>query len=239
MNKLTTSPEQMNKKRKLIIFGDKSYAEIVYEYFTHDSDYEVVAFTVEKKYLSKTQFCHLPVVPFEDIATIYPPSEFDLHVAIVYGQLNRIREKICIAAKEKGYKLATYVSSRAFVWHNAKIGENCFIFEDNTVQPFVEIQNNVILWSGNHIGHSSIIENNCFISSHVVISGFCRLGHNSFIGVNSAIGNQVKIGANTWISPGAIITRDVPESSLVKGAKSGVVPLNEDVLFKTLTEMAE
>jgi sugar O-acyltransferase (sialic acid O-acetyltransferase NeuD family) len=227
------------KKRKLIIFGDKSYAEIVYEYFTHDSDYEVVAFTVDKKYLSKNQFCNLPVVPFEDITSLYSPSEFEIHVAVVYGQLNRVREKICLAVKEKGYKLATYISSRAFVWHNAKIGENCFIFEDNTIQPFVEIQNNVVIWSGNHIGHSSIIENNCFLSSHVVVSGFCRIGHNSFIGVNSAIGNQVNIGNNSWVSPGANITRDVPAGSLVKGAKSDVAPLNEEILFKTLAAMAE
>lgn len=227
------------KNKKLIIFGDKSYAEIVYEYFTHDSDYEVVAFTVDKKYLTKDNYCGLPVIPFEDIDQHYPPSEYDMHVAIVYGQLNRIREKICASAKAKGYQLATYISSRAFVWRNAKIGENVFIFEDNTIQPFVEIQNNVVLWSGNHIGHSSVIENNCFISSHVVVSGFCRIENNCFIGVNSAIGNQVKIGANTWISPGVIVTRDVPQGSLVKGAKSDVIPLNEHVLFKTLSAMAE
>lgn len=227
------------KNKKLIIFGDKSYAEIVYEYFTHDSDYEVAAFTVDKKYLTKDNYCGLPVIPFEEIAKHYPPSEYDVHVAVVYGQLNRIREKICAAVKDKGYQLATYISSRAFVWHNAKIGENVFIFEDNTIQPFVEIQNNVILWSGNHIGHSSVIENNCFISSHVVVSGFCRIEHNCFIGVNSAIGNQVKVGANTWISPGAIVTRDVPPGSLVKGARSDVAPLNEQVLFKTLSAMAE
>lgn len=229
----------MNKTKKLIIFGDKSYAEIVYEYFTHDSAYEVVAFTVDRKYITKEQFCGLPVIPFEEIENQYLPDQYDMHVAIVYGQLNRIREKICAAAKAKGYTLASYISSRAFIWHNAKVGENCFIFEDNTVQPFVEIQNNVILWSGNHIGHSSVIEDNVFISSHVVISGFCNIGHNCFIGVNTAIGNQVILGANCWISPGAIIVNNVSEGSLIKGVKSEIVPLNEDILFKRLAMMAE
>lgn len=229
----------MNKTKKLIIFGDKSYAEIVYEYFTHDSACEVVAFTTEKAYLSKSSFCGLPVVAFEEVETIYPPSEYEMHVAIVYGQLNRIREKICAAAKMKGYQLASYVSSRAFVWRNVKIGENVFIFEDNTLQPFVEIKNNVVLWSGNHIGHSSVIENNVFISSHVVVSGFCNIGANCFIGVNSAIGNQVKLGANSWVSPGAIIVSDVPAGSLVKGAKSETAPLNEGLLFRKLAMMTE
>jgi len=229
----------MTKTKKLVIFGDKSYAEIVCEYFMHDSLYEVVAFTTEQAYLTKTEFCGLPVVAFEEVASLYPPEEYEMHVAIVYGQMNRIREKMCAAAKAKGYKLATYVSSRAFVWRNVQIGENVFIFEDNTLQPFVEIKNNVILWSGNHIGHSSVIENNVFISSHVVVSGFCNIGHNAFIGVNSAIGNQVKLGANTWVSPGAIIIGDVPAGSLVKGAKSDIAPLNEGILFKKLAMMAE
>ncbi|EKD74016.1 MAG: sugar O-acyltransferase, sialic acid O-acetyltransferase NeuD family [uncultured bacterium] len=229
----------MNKTKKLIIFGDKSYAEIVYEYFTHDSEYEVVAFTVEQEYLTKNTFCHLPVVPFESINTLYSPTDFSMHVAIVYGKLNRIRENICKKAKDKGYQLVTYVSSRAFVWHNARIGENCFVFENNTIQPFVEIKNNVVLWSGNHIGHGSIIENNCFVSSHVVVSGFCHISSNCFLGVNSTIGNHVTVGANTWVSPGAIMTRDVPENSLVKGVRSKSAPLNEELLFRTLANYAE
>lgn len=222
------------KTKKLIIFGTRSYAEIVYEYFTHDSEYEVVAFTAEKDYITTDSFCGLPVVPFEEIKEKYPPAQYEIHVAIVYGQLNRIRETICAKAKEKGYALATYISSRAFIWHNAKIGENCFIFEDNTLQPFVEIKNNVVLWSGNHIGHSSVIDNNCFISSHVVISGFCHIGHNCFLGVNSTVGNHTKVGANSWVSPGAIITRNIPEKSLVKGTRTDATPLNEAALFRSL-----
>ena len=150
------------------------------------------------------------------------------------GQLNRTRERVAYNCKSKGYALASYISSRAFVWRNASIGENCFIFEDNTLQPFVKIQNNVILWSGNHIGHGSVIEDNCFISSHVVVSGYCHIGNNCFIGVNSTIGNHVKVGSHTWISPGAIIVNNIPENSLVKGAKSVVSPLDEELLFKKL-----
>ena len=229
----------MNKNKKLIIFGTKSYAEIVYEYFTHDSEYEVVAFTVHENYLTTETFCNLPVIPFESINILYPPADFFIHIAIVYGKLNRTRERIFMEVKNKGYALATYISSRAFIWHNAKVGENCFIFENNTIQPFVEIKNNVVLWSGNHIGHSSVIENNCFVSSQVVVSGFCHIGSNCFLGVNSTISNHIKVGENTWVSPGAIITRNVPENSLIKGKRSENLPLNEELLFSALAKYAE
>lgn len=228
----------LKKNKKLVIFGTKAYAEIVYEYFKHDSTYEVCAFTAEEAYIEENQFCGLPVVPFEQLEIHYPPDKYELHIAVVYNQLNRIRERFYFAAKNKGYKLATYISSHSFVWHNVKIGDNCFVFEDNTLQPFVEINNNIILWSGNHIGHSSVIQNHCFISSHVVISGFCNIGNNCFIGVNSTVGNHASIGSDSWISPGAIIIGDIPAHSLVKGAKSEYSELNEKLLFRKLSTIS-
>ena len=178
------------------------------EYFDADTSYEVAAFSVESAYLKREKFHGLPVVSFESLERIYDPKTHDVFVAVVYTQLNRLRTRLARAVKTKGYKLASYISPRAFVWRNVELGEHCFIFEDNTVQPYVKIGNNVVLWSGNHIGHHSIIRDNCFISSHVVISGFCDIGENSFLGVNSAIANNLKVGRDNWIGPGVTITRD-------------------------------
>jgi len=224
------------KNKKLVIFGDRTFAEIAYEYFTHDSPYEVVAFTADKAYIKEEKKFGLPVVPFEEIEKLYPPASHEMYAAIVYGELNRVREKTCTKIKQKGYKLASYISSRAFLWRNVKIGGHCFIFEDNTVQPFVEIGDNVVLWSGNHIGHHSKIGANNFISSHVVISGHCEIGEHCFLGVNATIGNGVEIGSDSWISPGALITRDVPAHSLVKTVKSEVDKLDEEALFRKLKD---
>ena len=205
-----------NKKRKLVIVGDSAFAEIAYEYFSVDTDYEVVAFAVERDYLKQDFFHDLPVVPFELVQDNYPPQTHDIFVAIVYSQLNRLRARLVSQAKEKGYGLASYISPRAFVWRNVELGEHCFIFEDNTVQPFVRIGNDVILWSGNHVGHHSTIGDHCFISSHVVISGFCEIGENTFLGVNSTIANNVVIGSDNWLGPSTLITRNTEPCSLFK-----------------------
>ena len=210
----------MGKRRKLIIVGDSAFAEIAYEYFTCDSDYEVVAFSVERDYLKKETVFDLPVVPFETLETAYDPQEHAVYVAAVYTQLNRLRTRLGMQAKAKGFALASYVSSRAFVWRNVEIGEHCFIFEDNTVQPFVRLGDNVVLWSGNHIGHHSTIKDNCFISSHVVISGFVEVGENCFLGVNTTIVNNVKIGKDCWLGPNVTIVRDTAEASFYKPTKS-------------------
>jgi sugar O-acyltransferase (sialic acid O-acetyltransferase NeuD family) len=206
------------KQKKLVIVGDSAFAEVAYEYFTHDSPYEVVAFAVERAYLTKATLFGLPVVAIEDLVALYPPAGHDFYAALVYTQMNRLRTRLYRQVKALGYAPASYVSSRAFVWRNVELGEHCFIFEDNTVQPFVKIGDNVVLWSGNHIGHHSVVKDNCFISSHVVVSGFCTVGANCFIGVNATFGNNLEVGDDCLIGSGALIARDVPADTLVKGA---------------------
>ena len=80
----------------------------------------------------------------------------------------------------------------------------------------MKIGNNVVLWSGNHIGHHSVIRDNCFISSHVVISGFCDIGENSFIGVNATLANNVTIGRDNWIGPNMTIMKNTEAGALFK-----------------------
>lgn len=206
--------------KKLVIVGDSSFAEIAYEYFQHDSDYEVVAFSVEKEFITKDSLFGLPIIPLDKVKDIFPPQSHEAFVAVVYTQLNRLRFRLMTEMKEKGYKLASYVSSSAFVWRNVKLGENCFIFEDNTVQPFVEISSGTILWSGNHIGHHSKIGECCFVSSHVVISGHCEIGDYSFLGVNSTISNNVIIGKDNWISPSVCLLKDTEENAIYKSIQS-------------------
>lgn len=207
----------MNKTRKLIIIGAGEFAEIAYEYFTYDSDYEVVAFSVESEYLKQSSLFNLPVIPFEILETKFSPQEYFVFVAVTFTKLNRIRTRLYQEAKAKGYSAATYISTNAFVWHNVEIGENCFIFENNVLQYHVNLGNNIILWSGNHIGHRTKIADNCFISSHVVISGYCDIGRNCFFGVNSTVGDHISIGENCLIAAAALIIRNAEAGKIYKG----------------------
>lgn len=202
-----------NISTKIIIYGSGPMAELAKFYFDHDSDYEVVAFTVEHKYADKTKFQGLPVIIFEQLEKKYPPSEYLLFIAISYTDMNTIRERKYLAGKEKGYKFANYISSKATVWTNL-IGDNNFILEDNTIQPFVTIGNNNTIWSGNHIGHHGSIGNNNFISSHVVISGMVNIKNNCFIGVNATLRNNITIANKTLIGAAAVILKDTQDNDV-------------------------
>ena len=224
--------QEMNKTKKLIIVGDSAFAEVACEYFDADSAYDVVAFSVESQFLKRMELFGRPVVAFEELEKSYDPATHEIYVATVYTQLNRLRTRLAAAAKSKGYRLASYVSSHAFVWRNVELGEHCFIFEDNTVQPFVKIEDNVVLWSGNHIGHHSIIRRNCFFSSHVVVSGFCDIGESSFLGVNSTVSNNVKVGRDNWIGPNSAVMQDTQDGDFFSTRSSEKSKVSAPRFFK-------
>ncbi|MFL5328822.1 MAG: acetyltransferase [Gemmataceae bacterium] len=227
----------MNKTgEKLVIIGDGEFAEIACEYFTHDSPHEVVAFAAERAFLTKAELFGRPVVAFEDVERLYPPDTHRCFVAITYTQLNRVRARLFRAAKAKGYRPVSYISSRAFVWRDAKIGENCFVFENNVIQYKVQVGDNVVLWSGNHVGHRTVIHDHCFISSHVVISGYCDVGESCFFGVNSSIGDNVKIARDCVIGAGTVVVKDTVEAGVYKEQRGGPAKVSSLVLFKVKDE---
>lgn len=194
--------------KDVIIFGIQDFAELAHYYLKHDSDYNVVAFCVHEKYLNESKmFNGLPLEAFESIEQIYPPSEFLFFAPLAPKKMNTLRETVYMSAKNKGYQFISYISSKATTFNN-QIGENCFILEDNTIQPFTTIGNNVVLWSGNHIGHHCIIEDHVMFTSHVVLSGHCVVESHSFFGVNATIRDGLRIGKSSLISMAASVTKN-------------------------------
>lgn len=210
----------MEKNKKLIIFGTAAIAEVVYWYFKEDSEYEPVAFCANKDRIEYETLLGLPVTPFEEITENYPPSEYEMYIAVGYTKLNKVRIDLYNEAKSKGYKLATYVHSKIKIWGNNVIGDNTFIYEDNTIQPYVKIGDNVVLWSGNHIGHHSQIGSHCFLTSHVVVSGFVNIGEATFIGVNATLRDSINIGKNNVIGAGTLILGNTEDDQVFIGPRS-------------------
>lgn len=200
--------------KKLVIIGNTTNARLAHYYFSEDSDYEVVAFAVNGKYIQEELFCGLPVVPLEELSTSYPPQEFDAFVAVGYTRMNKIREDLYNEVKERGYSLPNYVSSHCVFLTKEPMGDNNLILESNVIQPFVKIGSNNVFWSGNHIGHDAVIKNHVFIASHVVVAGSVYIGDNCFLGVNSAIRDGIKILESTLVGAGATIRKSTEKDSV-------------------------
>lgn len=218
---------------KVVIFGVQDFASLAHYYLDTDSEHEVVAFSVSRDYLPETgTFEGLPVVAFEEAEGRYPPGEHAFFAPMSPRRMNRLRESVYNDIKGKGYELISYVSSKATVFSNVKIGDNCFILEDNTVQPFVTVGNNVVMWSGNHIGHHSTIGDHVLFTSHVVLSGHCVVEPYCFFGVNATIRDGATIAEGSFVAMAAAVTRNTEPWGVYRGnpAKKGDV-LSKDLDF--------
>ena len=218
--------------KSLIVVGASSTAEVMAEYFLTEGERKISCFAVEASHLQENKICGLPVVAFENVVDICDPSEHDVFVAVSYGQLNRLRTRLLDRSRKLGFGVTSFISRHALVAASAKIGPHAFVFEQNNVQPFVEVGENVVLWSGNHIGHHSRIGSNCFISSHVVVSGHCEIGDNCFLGVNATIANNVVIGRDCWVGPGSVVTKDLPDRSMVRGPGAEIARVDTHRFFR-------
>jgi sugar O-acyltransferase (sialic acid O-acetyltransferase NeuD family) len=213
-------------RRQIVVFGTGELAELADFYFTHDSEFEVSAFTVDEAYLTAGQFCGRPVVPFEQVTQTFSPVRYGFFVAVGYAKLNSVRAEKVAAARAKGYRLVSYLSSRMTAFSGFELKENCFILEGNTIQPFASVGANVTLWSGNHIGHHSIIDDDVFIASQVVVSGGVRIGRGSFVGVNVTLRDHVTIGQKCVLGAGALVLENQPDFSVIapRGTERSKVP---------------
>jgi sugar O-acyltransferase (sialic acid O-acetyltransferase NeuD family) len=212
------------KNKKIIIFGISDFASQVSFYLKNDSDFEVVAYTVDAKYNTSGIFLDLPVVDFEEVQFNYPPTEYDMFIAVGYHKLNRTRENKFNEAKAKGYHLISYICSKNSFWNDFEIGENCFIMEGNIFMQNVKIADNVIMAIGNKIGHDSVIYENCFITSNVMIGGFCSIKKNTFIGMSVVIKDKTTIGEYNILGAGSILLKNTKDKSSFLSKSTPLMP---------------
>lgn len=214
-------------KKQLVIFGSSETAELAKYYFEHDGPYQVIAFTVDDSFVKESSFQGQPLLGFSEAIQKYPPGKVDMHVALSYGKLNQLRQEKYLQAKKAGYRLASYRHSHSAISPDFSHGENCFILENQTIQPRVAFGENVMVWSGNHFGHGCFIGSHAYISSHVVVCGHAQIGERCFMGVNSAVKDFAKIAEDCFVGMGASVTCHLAPGSVALGPAAEIYPADD------------
>ena len=220
---------------KAVVFGNSVFAEHIYYLLTQDSPYEVAAFTVDGPYIKEDKLFGLPVVPFEKVESLYPPTEYKMSVAVSFQKVNRLREEKYFQAKAKGYQLINYLNSRISSLPGLEIGDNCLILENCIIGAHVRIGNNVIVASAAIVGHHAVLKDHCFVSPGAVILGGVTVGEYSLIGANATIKEEVKIARESIIGSGASITRNTLEGGVYINPPPELFPKRSDELRTWLT----
>lgn len=193
--------------KPIILFGTSKIAEVLFYFFQEHSDYQVAAFTVDRTYLPGESYLGLPVVAFEQIEQEYPPSHYDMFVALGYQDLNALRARKVAEAKAKEYKLVSYIHPESGLPKDCEYGENCFIMNNVMIHPRVKLGSNVFVWSGAMIGHHTTVGDNCWLTSCTNISGVVTVGKNCFFAVNATIGHGVSLGDDCFFGANVLVTK--------------------------------
>jgi sugar O-acyltransferase (sialic acid O-acetyltransferase NeuD family) len=203
--------------RKLVIFGTAGMAQVVYACVQTDPTRHVVAFTVDRRYISEDRYEGLPLIPFDEIETRCPPASHGLLVAVGQGDRNRLRARVFDAALAKGYDVESYIDPSVRTYPSNRIGRGCLVFDGVSLQPYAQIGDNVVIRPLAYIGHHAVIEAHCFVAPHAAILGRCRIGEFGFIGTHATLSSRVTLGRHSFVSAGAVVTLDMPAYSIIRG----------------------
>lgn len=206
---------------EIVVFGAGQIADVARAYIDAHGGDRIVAFTVDGSHLAADTFAGRPLVAWEDLERLYPPDRVKLLGPLSFRRLNAFRRERHLEAKSRGYDFASFVHSSCHV-HAEHVGENCFILENCTLQPFSRIGDGVMIWSSTHVGHHATIGDHCFLSTHVGISSNVVLGEECFLAGKASIDYGRTVGARSFLGPAAVVLEDLPPESVVLGETSPV-----------------
>jgi sugar O-acyltransferase (sialic acid O-acetyltransferase NeuD family) len=219
---------------RIVLFGTGRGAEVAHRFLLKDSPHEIVAFTVDDRFVSAATHRGLPLVSFEEVERRYPPEDFRLLVLLGYQRMNALRAEKYGQAKAKGYTLESYVASDIFRVEPIQVGENCFIMDNQSISLDVRIGNNVVMWSSNHVGDLTTIEDHAWLSSHVTIAANVTVGERAFLGIGATVSGRVTIGTAGFVGADALVSDDIPAGSVRIAGHSGDVTIDSNAFMRVL-----
>lgn len=221
--------------KPVVIFGAGKVAEVAHYYFARESGFEVAGITCHRERMRTTAFEGLDVVPFEDVERLFPPTDFQMFIAIGYQEMNDARARLMAEARGKGYTLASFIHRNAGLPKDTVVGENCFVMNEVFIQPKVRFGDNVFVWSGALIGHHATVGDHSWVTSCAAICGDVTVGRNCFFAANATAGNGIRIGDRCFLGANALVTKDLPDGSVVVQQASPKMALTSDQFVRMST----
>ena len=184
---------------------------------SRENSEEIAAFTVERQYIHDDLFQGRPLIPFENISQLFPPSDFNMIIAVGYLKLNTVRAKKLEEAKNLGYEIRNYISPNCLIDRKMIVGENSEIHEGAIMRGNIKLGSDVIISAGVAIGHDALIGSHSFIAAGVVTGGNISIGDYCVIGLGAILRDGISIAAGTFIGAGAVVVSDIAEPGLYYG----------------------
>ena len=209
-------------KKNLIIYGDSSYAEMIAHYFQTDSEYQVVAFCVDREYKTREKIGDLPVVALEDIENYYSPKEHHIFAAIGYKSV-RTHKSLFEKIASLSFPVASYISSKAIVDSSSKIGINCLILPGVILEPNTIIEENCFINSAAIVCHDTRIKAHSILAAGSVIGGHTTIGESSLIGFNATVAELLTLGNETLLGASSLLLTNTEPHTMYVGSPANAI----------------
>ena len=142
---------------------------------------------------------------------------------LVIGAIGSTKRKNLLMKLEKeGYYFDTLIHPSAIRSRWVTVGAGSIVTPGVIMTCQIEIGRHVILNLGTQIGHDVKIGDYSTLSPGVEVMGHVNLGDEVYVGTNATIVDRIKVGNGAIIAAGAVVTKDVPEMSLVAGVPAAV-----------------
>ena len=203
----------MNKK-KILIAGTGGFSKEVLSLINDLGMYDdILGFIEQDEILNNNEFPDFifgkPILPY----SIVNPLEHVITIAIGNSE---VREKIVkILPPEIEYKTLIHPSAIVSKWN--KIGEGSIICAGTIITCDIKIGKHAQLNLNTTIGHDCIIGDYFTSAPNVNISGNCTFGNHVYFGTSSCIKQGLSIVDHVTIGMGAVVTKDIFESSVFIG----------------------
>lgn len=213
--------------RPLVVIGCRETAQRAHDVFTIDLGRRVIAFSAEPEFLDTHELCGLPVVPFDKLPERFPPSKFDVFVAVGSGGMNAGRKRLCEACRDMGYALASCVSPRACVGHHVALGDNAFIMDGAVIGDGSSLGDGVTVWNGAQVSHLAKVGDYAWIAPAASFGGEVSVGDRAFIGVNATVLPGVHVGRMALVGAGCVLTHDAAVGGVYAGVPGRLIRRQE------------
>lgn len=221
-----------SKPDKVAIFGAGAQGRVTLDTLRARDDVSVVGFVDGDTSLKNAHVNDVPV--YGTAGDIRHNHGKDTSIIVALGA-NDTRIRLATEFIRDGFNLYSAIHPSAVISASAVVGRNIAVMPHTLVHANAHVEDHAIINSGAVIEHDTIVGNGASVSPGTQVGGRVTIGSSAFIGTGAIILPRVTIGAHAIVAAGSLVTKDVPERTLVAGSPAKYVQdIDDDFDWKRL-----